>query len=355
VINLDSWYKLKLAGLTYKPIFILMENFKEFDEIYTCEKAFLKERFRFKEQELDKIFSAPKINLDNEKILYEKERVEVISLKDERYPFILRNIAKPPLFLYIKGKIRFPEKSLSIVGTRKISAYGKIAVEKIVGELVESGIAIVSGLALGDNGVAHKITLEKNGFPIAIVGSGLDVIYPMANKTIWESVAKKGMIISEYPLGTKPKRHHFPLRNRIIAGLTKGVLVGESYKNGGSLITARLAIDEGRDIFAVPGFISYPSFEGCNELIKKSEAKLVTSAKDILVEYGWQLKKEETKCPLSKEELRVLKVLTVEKSLDEIIMETGYEARIALSILMNLEMKKIVNSVAGGKFIRKNI
>ena len=176
-----------------------------------------------------------------------------------------------------------------------------------------------------------------------------------SNARLYREVEEKGLLISEYPLGTHPMPFTFPQRNRIIVGLTKGVLVVESFKRGGSLITAKLALDEGRDIFACPGFVTYPSFEGCNELIKNSEAKLTDSALDILNEYGWEneeiVEKSEIALPNAIEN-GIYKELTSPKTLDELVVSTKIIPRTLLVTITEMELKGLIKSVSGGRFVR---
>ena len=222
-------------------------------------------------------------------------------------------------------------------------------------DLVNNEITTVSGLALGIDSICHKKTLDKNGKTIAVVGSGLDVIYPKENRILWENIEKSGLIISEYPLGTEPIGYNFPMRNRIIVGLSRGILVIESQKKGGSLITAELALEEGREVFAVPGDIFSPSSEGCNNLIKNSQAKLTTDVKDIIIEYGWELKNNKNNnLKLTSYEEKIFFLLEKEKNLDELILGTSLKASEILSILMDLEIKHIIVSIPGGKYRRKN-
>ena len=246
-------------------------------------------------------------------------------------------------------------RRIGVVGTRKATTYGRITCEKMTEDLIENGITTVSGLALGIDSICHKRTLDKSGKTIAVVGSGLDIIYPKENRILWEQIEKYGLIISEYPLGTEPIGYNFPMRNRIIVGLSKGILVIESQKKGGSLITAELALEEGREVFAVPGDIFSPSSEGCNNLIKNSQAKLTTDVKDIIVEYGWKIKNNKnSNLDLTSYEEKIFSLLEKEKNLDELILESSFKASEILSILMDLEIKHIIVSIPGGKYRRKN-
>ncbi|MGL4533938.1 MAG: DNA-processing protein DprA [Fusobacteriaceae bacterium] len=282
-----------------------------------------------------------------------KQKINLLFMGDDNYPETLKNITQPPVFLYCKGDIKKLNMiNIGVVGTRKSSYYGRHCCENIVEGLVEAGVTTVSGLALGIDTICHRKTLELKGNTVAVVGSGLDIIYPSENRGLWQEISEKGVLISEYPLGTQPTVYNFPQRNRIIAGLSKGVVVIESKIKGGSLITAECALEENRDVFAVPGEIFSSFSAGCNELIKNSRAKLVTCPEDILSEYNLKrdknIKKE--KIILSEDEKKILAALSNNKNLDEILIETGTKAPEALAILIGLEVKKLVLSLPGGRY-----
>ena len=257
-----EWYKLRAAGVKDSIIRNLMSAFKEYLDIFKLDEFQLRKYFNIDDIEYKKIIDSQTLSLDEEIKNLKKNKVKVLSLKSSNYPEELKNISQPPVFLYYKGDISLLKgKRIGVVGTRKATVYGKITCEKMTEDLVNNEITTVSGLALGIDSICHKKTLDKNGKTIAVVGSGLDVIYPKENRILWENIEKSGLIISEYPLGTEPIGYNFPMRNRIIVGLSRGILVIESQKKGGSLITAELALEEGREVFAVPGDIFSPSSE----------------------------------------------------------------------------------------------
>lgn len=347
-------YRLKLAGVKDRNIRKILNNFKNYDEIFKLDKNILSRYIGV--SECEKVYRSLEINLKNEIESLEEKGIKILSIEDKNYPIELKNIAQPPLFLYYKGNINLlKSRKLGIVGTRKPTTYGKVSCEKFVRELVENDITTVSGLALGIDSICHKITLQCKGNTIAVVGSGLDIVYPKENKRLWDEIAKNGLLISEYPLKTQPMPYNFPLRNRIIVGLSRGVLVVESRKKGGSLITAEIALDENRDVYAIPGDIFSPCSEGTNKLIEESKGKLVTNAYEILEEYGWNNNGNivNKKLNLTDYELKIYNVLSIEKNLDEIILETSMQAGEILSILMELEVKNIICSLPGGKYRRK--
>jgi len=209
--------------------------------------------------------------------------IQKITIKDKNYPELLKKIYDPPQELYISGELRKEEKyPIAIVGTRKISNYGQEMTRLFAEALAEAGITIISGLALGVDGLAHRIALEKNSRTIAVLGSGLNVIYPSAHKELFKKIIESGgAVISEYSPNTSPTKKTFPARNRIVSGLSLGVLVIDAPKKSGALITARTAIEQGREVFVVPGRINDFNSEGCNYLIKMG-ARLVTDPEEII-------------------------------------------------------------------------
>lgn len=351
-----EWYRLKMAGVKNSILRKLMMNLETYEDIFKLSQWELKEKFKIDSIEYEKIIKSKDISMAEEIAALKKNKVKVINIKNPKYPERLKNISQPPIFLYYRGNIDLlNEKVIGVVGTRKATSYGRIVCEKITEELVNNDITTVSGLALGIDSICHKKTLEGRGKTIAVVGSGLDVIYPKENYHLWEQIGQEGLLISEYPLGSQPLAYHFPMRNRIIAGISYGILVVESKKKGGSLITAELALDEGREVFAVPGDVFSSASEGCNELIKNSVAKLTVNINDIFNEYGWEIKSKKTKkFKFTDNEEKVYNALEREKTLDELMTLTNIRPGELLSILMELEIKKAAVSIPGGKYIRKN-
>lgn len=281
-----------------------------------------------------------------------------LTLWDNDYPKLLKEIYSPPVLLYYIGNLDlFKTECIGVVGTRMPSAYGKMITEKIVKELISNNITIVSGLARGIDSTAHNATVANNGKTIAVIGSGLDVVYPPENLKLFNQIIQNGLILSEYPLGTKPDPQNFPKRNRIISGLSKGSLVIETKLNGGAMQTAHFALDQGREVFAVPGNIISPQSEGTNYLIQKGEAKLVTNAEDILCELN--IKNSPAKIT-SKEELnlnmfeqKIFDVLNhLPKHIDEISNETTLNTSDCLINLLELEFKGLIKQLPGKVFIK---
>ena len=281
-----------------------------------------------------------------------------ISLQDKEYPAILKEIHDPPKELYINGEIISQDKvAVAIVGTRKFTQYGKQVAYDISGGLAKLGITIVSGLARGIDAFAHEAALESGGRTIAVLGSGLDreSFFPASNWSLSEKIAKQGAVITEYPFGTRGTNFTFPQRNRIVSGLSLGVVVIEAPEESGALITASLALEQNREVFAVPGNIYEENSQGTNKLIKMG-AKLVTGIEDILEELNLtHLLGEEKKInykPENKEEEIVLSLLSIKPvHIDEIIKQSKMPASSVNSTLMILELKKVVKNLGKNNFI----
>ncbi|WP_051023121.1 DNA-processing protein DprA [Calidifontibacillus oryziterrae] len=215
---------------------------------------------------------------------YDQKKIHLLVIGDEIYPPLLKQIYDPPWVLYVKGKIELLQgKCFSVVGTRNATKYGYNALNKIVPRLIENHWIIVSGLAAGIDTEAHRIAIRENGKTIAILGSGFEHIYPPQNKILAEEISSNHLLISEFPPNKKPEKWHFPLRNRIISGIAKGTLIIEAKVRSGSLITAEQALEQGRDVFAIPGSIFDANSQGTNHLIQQG-AKLVIDANDIMQE-----------------------------------------------------------------------
>jgi DNA processing protein len=292
-----------------------------------------------------------------------KKGFDCFFLDDLKYPSSLKNIENPPFVLYVWGQIlKKDQKALAVVGTRKMTAYGGQTTESLVADLVSADLTIVSGLARGIDSMAHKTALSARGRTMAVLGSGLDWIYPQENKNLASQIAEgHGAIVSEYPLGTQPYLGNFPARNRIIAGLSLGVLVIEGGEKSGSLITARLAVEQGREVFAVPGPIYHPGTRGPAHLVRLG-AKLVLSVDDILEELnleprqGFESDKTKEMTGKSKEETLLLSLIENEpKHLDQLVRESGLTTAVVTSLMAMMEIKGKVKDMGGMVYIIKNL
>lgn len=304
------------------------------------------------------------VDLDAEITEIERKNISVLTLEDEDYPDNLRNIYDPPPVLYIKGKfLPVDKRAIGIVGTRRASHYGLEMASKFARELSAHGITVISGLALGIDTAAHRGALEASGRTIAALGSGVDYIYPPQNTELADQIINNGALISEFPLGEKGEKGNFPRRNRVISGLSLGVIIVEGHFDSGAMITAKFALDQGREVFAVPGNIQLEQSKGPHWLIKQG-AKLVEDVQDVLEELNLQfqtsniktnLKSQMTKTKpanLSPEEERIYDALSAEpKHLDAISVETGLAIPQVSSTLMMLEIKKIIRQLPGKVFI----
>jgi DNA processing protein len=274
----------------------------------------------------------------------------LMTLADEDYPRALLEIADPPVILYCKGRrALLNQPGLGIVGSRNATPQGVRDAEAFAHALSDAGLTIVSGLALGIDAAAHRGGLAGVGSSVAVIGTGLDRIYPARNKTLAHQLAENGIIVSEFPLGTPPLPGHFPRRNRLISGLARGVLVVEAAPDSGSLITARVATEQGREVFAIPGSIHSPLARGCHALIKQG-AKLVESAADILDELAWQQRLESPALPepLSDPLLAALEGAPV--TLDLLAQRTGLTLEALSAKLLALELDGRIASLPGGRY-----
>lgn len=283
--------------------------------------------------------------------------IEILTFDDKNYPEVLKEIPDPPPVVYVKTnnlKKIFQKKAVAVVGTRLPTAYGRKATEMIVEGLIASGLVVVSGLARGVDKIAHETTLNNGGLTIGVLGCGLDKVYPPEHKGLVEKIIENGgAVISEFPLGMDAVPGNFPARNRIISGLSLGVVITEAAKDSGSLITASHAAEQGREVFAVPGPITSPMSKGTAELIKKG-AKLVSEVGDILEELQVKsykgaeprsLKENEN---LSEEERRIVTILKDEDlNIDEIIRKTGLESGRIGSLLSLMEIRGLIKSYNG--------
>ena len=275
-----------------------------------------------------------------------------ITINDDVYPECLKEISNPPLKLYYKGNLDLlkDERLIAVVGTRNPSSYGKLCCEYMVKKMTSANITIVSGFAKGIDSIAHKTSLLTDGKTIAVIASGLDIVYPASNLSLYREIEEKGLILSEYEAGVKPFKSNFPQRNRIIAGLSRGTIVVESKDRGGSLITADLALEFNRDVYAVPGDVFSEYSKGCNNLIRDARAKSLSNINELLEDYSWNIEEKNENNKYTKNQLLILNSLSSEKNLDNILIETKIEQTEILAELMALEIMGVIKSIAGGRY-----
>ncbi len=287
------------------------------------------------------------------------EHNHIITFADESYPPLLREEVSAPPVLYICGdKDLLKARQIAMVGSRNASSYGKQVAYDFAADFSHNGVIVTSGLALGIDAASHKGALTGDAGTIAITATGLDRVYPAKHKSLAHQIAENGALVSEFPLGTPPKAENFPRRNRIISGLAVGTLVVEAAKQSGSLITARYAVEQGREVFAIPGSINNPLAKGCHELIQKG-AKLVETADDVISELGAMFSitdKKSINVPsveLDQEYIDLLAQIEFEPtSVDILVEKTGLTPDVICSMLLILEMDGYVESIAGGIYNR---
>jgi DNA processing protein len=288
--------------------------------------------------------------------------VQIFCFNEDRYPALLKTIPDPPVVLYVRGSLLLEEAAVALVGSRKASPYGLNATQFLAHDLGKAGITVVSGLARGVDARAHHAALQSGARTIAVLGSGVDVIYPSEHKLLAEKISKQGAILSEFPLGTPPNRENFPIRNRIISGLSHAVVVVEASRKSGSLITARMAAEQGREVLAVPGNIFNESSQGCNMLIKDGAA-LVQNWGDIVENLPDEISrniytKDQTEgskeSELTELERTVISSLSFEepRHVDQVAVMAGIAARDILGALVNLELKNYISQMHGKQYIR---
>jgi DNA processing protein len=280
-----------------------------------------------------------------------KYKIKITTFKSQKYPSLLKEIPAPPPVIYYLGRLPKPREILiAVVGSRKFSFYGKRCAEKIAGDLALKGISIVSGMALGIDTISHEICLKNNQATFAVLGCGLDKVYPASNQKLAQNIIERGGLISEYPPGYSTLKQNFYARNRIISGLSYGVVVIEANLRSGTFITANHALDQNREVFAVPGEIFSPSSRGCHQLIKEG-AKLITSIEDILEEFKIPLSNKgekgisqiKNKEPQNKIQKKIINFLSPQPILiDKLIFLTKLETNVLLSNLTEMELDGLV-------------
>lgn len=283
----------------------------------------------------------------------------IITLADEHYPQLLLQADAPPPLLYAKGSLwLLNQPSIAIVGSRNATAQGMETARQFASHLSQAGLTVVSGMAAGIDRAAHEGGLAGAGSSIAVIGTGLDRVYPARNRDLAHQLAESGLIVSEFPLGTQPLATNFPRRNRIISGLSLGCLVVESTMNSGSLVTARLATEQGREVMAIPGSIHSPQSRGCHHLIKQG-AKLVETAQDVLEELRWQTRAavpasgEPPALAVDGESAAVLTALGFDpQAADQLGERTGLTPDKVCAILLKLELEGLVSCLPGGRYQR---
>ncbi len=339
----------------------LYNHFGDIEKAFNCSLDNLKNIDGLSAKKAEKFLNLrDKVDIDRTFTEVETRGINFLTLEDENYPQMLKNIDNPPAVLYYKGKL-FEcnlEKTLAVVGSRKASYNGREDLKKLLSGLANTDICIVSGLASGIDTVAHTSAIENNLKTIGVIASGFDFTYPASNKGLYQNIENGyGAVVTEYYPTFEPLKFRFPQRNRIVSGLSYGTLVSEASLKSGALITANLTLEQGRELMCIPGLISNPNTQGIYKLLKNG-ATLVTESDDILNALGWEVKKvssgEQLTLPMmTPEEEKIYQALEVEeKGFDEMMMLTKLSVENLLMNLTTLELKGIIKQGAGDRYRR---
>ena len=297
------------------------------------------------------------LSLDAELERIARAGISVITRHDPAYPRLLAEIAAPPPVLYLRGDLQpEDEVAVAVVGTRRLTSYGREVTSRLAGDLAAAGVTIVSGLARGIDGIAHQAALRAGGRTIAVLGSGVDVIYPPEHRHLADQIAERGALLSDYPPGRKPDAQNFPARNRLISGLSLGILIVEAPVKSGALITADFAADQSRDVFVVPGSILAAASAGCLRLLRDG-ARPVTSADDILEDLNLGRRREQVAVqqalPLDEDERRLHALLTAEpQHIDELAAAANLPIAHVGALLVTMELKGLVRNAGAQHYAR---
>ena len=371
--NLKLFYFLKsITSLGDVRIRRIAEKFNNLGHLFSSDLQTLKSIDGISEKTLREVESAVnKSNVFEESYLkllekLKKSNIKVTTIFDENYPQNLKNIYDAPVILYYYGNMSQSDRySIGIVGTRTPSDYGRKVCRDLSKELANRGLPVVSGLAIGIDSIAHNSCLESGGITYAVLGSGVDNLYPPDNKHLYERIKETGAVISEFEIGSKAEKVNFPRRNRVVSGISLGTLIVESRIKGGSLITAEFALDQNRELFAVPGNITSKNSDGCNNLIKKGYAKLVSSVDDIISEFNIQISDlvntKSNKIPDTEQkemnvfEQKIYNALNdIEPtSIDKICELTELNISDCLVNLLTMEFKGLVSQLPGKYFLKQ--
>ena len=366
--SIQTWFALKsVPGIGNHLFKRLIERFKSPRMVFEASQSGLLEVEGMSPRLVSAIkkYRMPD-RIKQELDLVVQKNLKIVTMSNPEYPPLLREIPDPPPYLYVRGNLGNSRGNIAVVGSRNATGYGISTTRRLCSDLAFRGLTVVSGMARGIDTAAHKGALTANGKTIAVLGSGLENIYPSENLELSRQIAENGAVISEFPMSAEPEAHHFPLRNRIISGISLGTVIVEASKRSGSLITARLAAEQGRDVFAVPGSIQSFKSTGTHSLIKQG-AKLVEHAQDIIEELSQAISLgapendedgspgADIPAPLSPEEQTVLNALTPYPShIDELMHKVDMEPGKLSSILLRLELKGKAEQFPGKLFSSKD-
>ena len=357
-----EWVRINLIeGIGEQTLRRLMLTFKDPFIIYERDEKELAQSFPSAKKIL-RLIKSKRRDIKNYIQKLFDYNINVLTLLDQDYPNTLRNINNPPPLLYIRGELnREDDLAIAIVGSRAASDYGKRMAEKFARSLVNIGFTIISGMARGIDTIAQQTAVKEGGRTIAFLGSGLDIIYPGENRKLMHNIIKNGAVISEFPLGTKPHSNNFPRRNRLISGMSLGIVVVEATLKSGTFTTVKWALEQGKEVFAIPGDTYRRTSMGTNKLIQEG-AKLVVEIDDIIDEFPF-LKQKSFTTPLPTESLTlttneqlIFNALNESPtSIDDIIDNINLPSAKVSSILLSLEIKGAVKQLSGKRFIRTDV
>jgi len=366
---LESWLRLRaIDGVGDRTLLRLIHAWHSPDAILRASRDELIQR-GCSSQLADAIRRGPDgpacRSIEQELKTIERERVEVRSLSDPAYPARLKMILDPPPLLYITGTLTEQDDlAVAIVGARCATAAGRTVTEELSHDLAEAGLTVVSGLARGIDAAAHRGALAAQGRTIAVLGCGIDRTYPPEHERLRHQIEERGAVVCDVPMGAPPHSHHFPRRNRIISGLSLGLVVTEAAISSGSLITARLAAEQGREVFAIPGFVKEDTSRGTNALLKEGAA-LIERAQDIIdailpqLEPALRLRlqpsggKGDQRDRLGNDEQRVYEVLSYDpRTVDDVIVATGLSVSTVIASLLSMELRERVRQLPGQRYLR---
>jgi DNA processing protein len=361
---MDSWLILNAVGCAYKLVLKkLIDFFGHPDNILRASEQELMSSGLVDAGFIKALGLAKKsFDLEKEQALMDKHGVRLITLEDDKYPLSLRYLPDAPIVLYVQGEVRRQDMvAIGVVGTRNFTTYGRAQATTLSGQLAEAGVTIVSGLARGIDTFAHRAALDKGGRTIGILGGGIDCFFPAENRELAKRISASGAVISEYTMAEHPSKVTFPLRNRIISGLSLGTVVIEADEKSGALITARWATAQGREVFAVPGNISSRYSRGTNGLIRDG-AKLVETSQDIIEEINClqglsrRRKKpvqQDLEIELDEHEDVIFKLIGQEPvNIESLLQKTGLPLGRLSPLLLQLEMKDLIQELGGKNYIR---
>lgn len=346
-------------GVNLNDVWRLIDRFPNVSEVWEIDKVEIKSIKGLSKKSIDKILKKiDKSKIDNIMEKLDSMNVRVMTVYDEEFPKKLMNIPNKPYLLYVKGKELEDRITIGIVGSRKATDYGKWASKKFTKELSELGVNIVSGMAMGIDKVVHEETLKYNGKTIGVLGNGIDQIYPKCNYDLYQKMEIDGTIITEFPLGEKPMRYNFPQRNRIVSGLSEALIVVEAKERSGTLITANHALEQGKDVFSIPGNINSVFSKGTNNLIRDGAIPLL-DMEDILSEVkGLKklvYKRSREKIDLSSCSKMEIEILEILKEKPQHINQISYMLKIDIqkvkSLLTGMKLKNIIKEISSGTFM----